>query len=109
MYSRRDFAKIAFGGLACLAELVAGMTKSIFGGVHIGLQTYSFRDFPAKGVRDAIIKAMTQIGLSECELFQLIRAMKWPIRAYVEYEYQGKESSTAEVNKCFDYAKAAVT
>ncbi len=42
------------------------------------------------------------------EVLQLIKGKKWPIRAYIEYEYKGAESSTAEVKKCFDYARAAL-
>ena len=69
MYSRRDFGKIALAGLPFSAALALAKTKSVFQGVHLGVQTYSFRDFPPEGLFEAIIKAMIQIGLSECELF----------------------------------------
>jgi sugar phosphate isomerase/epimerase len=69
MYSRRDFGKIALAGLPFSAILAMAKTKSVFKGVHLGVQTYSFRDFAPEGVFDAIIKSMTQIGLSECEIF----------------------------------------
>jgi sugar phosphate isomerase/epimerase len=38
---------------------------SKFGGVQLGVQSYSFRDLPL----DAAINAMVQIGIGECELF----------------------------------------
>ncbi|MFZ0593514.1 MAG: TIM barrel protein, partial [Bryobacteraceae bacterium] len=41
-------------------------------------------------------------------VLQLIKKKKYPIRAYIEYEYPGSESSVAEVKKCFEYAKAAL-
>jgi sugar phosphate isomerase/epimerase len=69
MYSRRDFGKIALAGLPFSAALAMAKTSSVFKGVHLGVQTYSFRDFPPEGLLDAIIKAMTQISLSECEMF----------------------------------------
>jgi sugar phosphate isomerase/epimerase len=69
MYSRRDFGRIALRGLSFSTMMAMAMTKSVLNGVHLGLQTYSFRDFPNQGARDAIIKAMLQIGLTECELF----------------------------------------
>jgi len=69
MYSRRDFGKIALASLPFSAALATAKAKSVFKGIHLGVQTYSFRDFPPEGLLDAIIKAMTEIGLSECELF----------------------------------------
>jgi sugar phosphate isomerase/epimerase len=42
------------------------------------------------------------------EALQLIKTKKWPMRAYIEYEYRGTESSTAEVKKCMEFAKAAL-
>jgi len=38
----------------------------------------------------------------------LLKEKKYPIPAYIEYEYRGTDSSTAEVKKCFEYAKAAL-
>jgi sugar phosphate isomerase/epimerase len=38
---------------------------SKFGGVQLGVQSYSFRDLPL----DAAINAMVQIGIGECELY----------------------------------------
>jgi sugar phosphate isomerase/epimerase len=42
------------------------------------------------------------------ETLQLLKREKWPIRAYVEYEYQGAGSSIDEVKKCLAYAKQAL-
>src|SRR5262245_23955894 len=43
------------------------------------------------------------------EVLQLLKKEKWPIRAYIEYEYRGAGTSPEEVKKCLDYAKAALT
>jgi sugar phosphate isomerase/epimerase len=77
MYTRREFGTLTLGGLA-LAGLKPRATdamslNSVVDGVHIGAQTYSFRDLPRPaGAADSVevvIKAMTEAGLSECELF----------------------------------------
>jgi sugar phosphate isomerase/epimerase len=54
--SRREFGKLS---------LAFGLSSRV-SGVQIGAQSYSFRDRPL----DAMITAMTEIGLSECELWQ---------------------------------------
>jgi len=64
MINRRDFHLLALGALSRY-ELF-GKPDSLIDGVQIGVQSYSFRD---RGL-DAAIEAMTEIGLSECELFQ---------------------------------------
>jgi sugar phosphate isomerase/epimerase len=38
----------------------------------------------------------------------LLRDSKWPIRAFVEYEYPGMGTSVEEVKKCLDYLRAAL-
>jgi sugar phosphate isomerase/epimerase len=70
MYTRRDFGRLTLGGLA--VPLFGGLADSRFGGVRLGVQTYSFRDLPRPADGDAIdvvIKAMTECSLSDCELF----------------------------------------
>jgi sugar phosphate isomerase/epimerase len=60
---------LALSGLAVPAR---AMADTIVGGVRVGVQTYSFRELPRTPGGDAtaaIIKAMTDTGLSECELF----------------------------------------
>jgi sugar phosphate isomerase/epimerase len=42
------------------------------------------------------------------EVLRLIRDQRWPIPAYIEYEYRGAGSPTEEVKKCFAYAKQAL-
>ena len=71
MYTRREFGKLTLAGLAL--PLFGGRLDSKVGGVRLGVQTYSFRDLPrpadAADMVDVVIKAMTECGLSECELF----------------------------------------
>lgn len=64
MHTRRDLLKIT-GAAAIAGPSLAAAIHSRFGGVQIGVQTYSFRDMSL----DAAIDAMKQIGLGECELF----------------------------------------
>ncbi len=66
MISRRDFGKLALTALPAAAW--ANKLDSKIDGVWIGAQSYSFRAMDG-GLDDAI-KAMTSIGLSECELWQ---------------------------------------
>jgi sugar phosphate isomerase/epimerase len=42
------------------------------------------------------------------ETLQLLKREKWPIRAYVEYEYQGTGSPIEEVKKCMAFARQAL-
>jgi sugar phosphate isomerase/epimerase len=41
-------------------------------------------------------------------VLQLLKAKRYPIPAFIEYEYQGKGTSEQEVAKCLDYCKAAL-
>jgi sugar phosphate isomerase/epimerase len=70
MYSRREFGQLALAGVA--VPLLGRLADSKVGGVRLGVQTYSFRDLPrAEGADhiDVVIKAMTDCGLRECELW----------------------------------------
>ncbi len=62
-YSRRELGRAALGALA--ATRAWGKLNSEINGVLIGVQSYSFRD---RSLDDAI-KAMQEIGFSECELY----------------------------------------
>lgn len=42
------------------------------------------------------------------EVLQLLKKDRYPMRAFVEYEYRGTESSVAEVRKCFEFCKNAL-
>jgi sugar phosphate isomerase/epimerase len=70
MYTRREFGRLTVGGVAL--PLLGRLAETKVGGVRLGVQTYSFRELPrAEGSDhvDAIIEAMKECGLSECELF----------------------------------------
>jgi sugar phosphate isomerase/epimerase len=42
------------------------------------------------------------------EVLQLLKKERWPIRAYIEYEYRGSGSPVDEVTTCYAYAKKAL-
>jgi len=42
------------------------------------------------------------------EVLQMLERERWPIRAYVEYQYRGEGSTIDEVRKCLAYAKQAL-
>lgn len=42
------------------------------------------------------------------DVLQLLQREKWPIRAYIEYEYRGQGTSVEEVKKCLAFAKQAL-
>jgi sugar phosphate isomerase/epimerase len=42
------------------------------------------------------------------EVLQLLKKERWPIRAYIEYEYRGPGTPVEEVKKCLAYAKQAL-
>jgi sugar phosphate isomerase/epimerase len=77
MITRREFGKLTLAGLAIAGRPdgrpLHAAASSVVNGVHLGVQTYSFRDLPrtpgAKDAVDVVIKAMTDCGLTECELF----------------------------------------
>src|SRR5947209_5161267 len=64
---RRDFMKLA------AATPFLGKIESVVNGVHLGTITYSFRDLPrtpgAPDAVDVMIKALTECGIGEIELF----------------------------------------
>ena len=42
------------------------------------------------------------------DVLQLLRDKKYPIRAFIEYEYRGADDSVTEVKKCLQYCKDAL-
>lgn len=81
MITRREFGKVTFAGIAlagCSDDSarqieVARVPSSIVNGVHLGVQTYSFRELPrpagAADSVDVVISAIRECALSECELY----------------------------------------
>ena len=69
MLTRRDFGRVALAALPVTSALAAKKIDSKINGVQLGVQTYSYREFPPEGIVDAVIKAMTEDGLGECEVF----------------------------------------
>ena len=64
MLTRREFSVAAFASLPL--SLSAAKLNSTVAGVQLGCQSYSFRDRPL----DDAIKAISEVGLSEVELWQ---------------------------------------
>lgn len=72
MPTRREFGRLAITSLgwSALSSTFSAKGESKFGGVYIGLQTYSLRTLPREGLHDALIAATRSVGLTECEIFQ---------------------------------------
>lgn len=70
MYTRRDLGKIAVAAIPFSAAFAKIDSK--VDGVRLGVQTYSFRAMTNNGGNpiDIVVKAMTELGLGECELFE---------------------------------------
>jgi sugar phosphate isomerase/epimerase len=73
MLTRREFATLALTGLALPRISAAAQSGSaLVNGVRIGAQTYSFRAMtrpPGGDLVDVLVKAMTESGIRECELW----------------------------------------
>ena len=68
MYTRREFGLLTLSGLA----LPALSHAQTINGVRLGVQTYSLRELPRPAGSDMVeplLKAMTEIGFTECELW----------------------------------------
>src|SRR5207249_9427816 len=42
------------------------------------------------------------------DVLQMLKKERWPIPAYIEYEYRGEGSRVDEVKKCLAFTKAAL-
>ncbi|HEU4694166.1 MAG TPA: TIM barrel protein [Vicinamibacterales bacterium] len=42
------------------------------------------------------------------DVLQLLKRERWPIRAYIEYEYKGTAGAVDEVKKCLDFARKSL-
>ncbi|HYL37899.1 MAG TPA: sugar phosphate isomerase/epimerase [Bryobacteraceae bacterium] len=42
------------------------------------------------------------------QVLQLLKENRYPMRAFIEYEYQGKDDAVTEVKRCFQYCKDAL-
>ena len=78
MYTRREFATLLLAGAAGArlhpdtTVFAQAAANSMVHGVRVGVQTYSFRQLtrpPTGDMVDVIINAMTECGLSQCELW----------------------------------------
>jgi sugar phosphate isomerase/epimerase len=76
MITRREFGLTVAGLMVTGGRSLRGLQavpSSVVSGVHLGVQTYSFREMPrpagAPDSVDVVIDAMRACGLSECELF----------------------------------------
>jgi sugar phosphate isomerase/epimerase len=75
MFTRREFATLVVSSLAVRfkSDSAVAQTKgSMINGVRVGAQTYSFRNLtrpPDGDMVDVLIKAFTECGLRECELW----------------------------------------
>ena len=67
LYTRREVGKLALASVPAARMFGAAKINSKFGGVQIGVITYSLRSI-ASPDPEAIIKACIEVGLGEVEL-----------------------------------------
>lgn len=88
------FTAANFDALAYIRERHADITN-----LHLKDRKRNQGDYVPWGEGDAPIRAV----------LQLLKREKWPIRAYVEYEYRGPGTPVEEVKKCLAFAKDALS
>jgi sugar phosphate isomerase/epimerase len=87
------FTAANFDAVAYIREHHADITN-----LHLKDRTRNQGDNVPWGQGDTPIKTV----------LQLLQHEKWPIRAYIEYEYRGAGSPVDEVKKCLAFAKRAL-
>jgi sugar phosphate isomerase/epimerase len=73
---------------------------------HASITNLHIKDMK-RGVPESYVpwgRGDTPIG----DVLQLLKKERWPIRAYLEYEYQGEGTPVEEVKKCLAYAQQAL-
>ncbi len=123
--SRREFGKVTLGSLggvalAAVRPLSAKRAaSSVFGGLQIGVMTYSFRDRPL----DQALANIVDIGFSSVELYaghlDPYKATDGDIRSWREkfagagvkiasyYVDMGENPTDQQIDRCFEAGKAA--
>jgi sugar phosphate isomerase/epimerase len=72
MFTRREFATAALAPFLVRTAGFAQSTGSMLNGVRVGAQTYSFRALPRPpggDMVDVLVRALSECGLRECELW----------------------------------------
>jgi sugar phosphate isomerase/epimerase len=87
------FTAANFDAIAYIRENHAAITN-----LHLKDRKKNQGDTVPWGTGDAPIR----------EVLQLLKKERWPIRAYVEYEYKGTGTPVEESRKCLEYAKEAL-
>ncbi len=116
MLSRREFASLALSGLVVRLSDVASAGQAgagaAFNGVRVGAQTYSFRALPrpAEGdMSDALVKAFTECGLRECELWSpQLEPAKVPREQLRRWRLETPLDHFRAVRKKFDAANVTI-
>ena len=110
MLTRREFTTLALSTLAW-PKLLA-QTANSAGGVTLGAQTYSFRQMtrpPDGDMSDVIIKAFTECGLHDCELWSpMLEPAKVEREALRRWRIETPLDHFAAIRKRFDSAKIAI-
>jgi len=85
MHSRRHFLQLAALSVPAWVAWKAFAADKKDSGVHLGVQTYSFREMLGKpgDMTDKMIAAMRQLGITECEVWEptLQPPGMWPTSA----------------------------
>jgi sugar phosphate isomerase/epimerase len=104
MYTRRQFALTALAAAAAGPAYTEAI-RSRFGGVQLGVQSYSFREMPL----DHAIAAMQSIGIGECELYTgHVEPAGVKGEALTRWRLQTPLSHFHDVRKKFDNAGIAL-